>query len=53
MRNRIEQDSLGKKEIPQEAYYGIATIRDRENVQIIKRSISRQMIKAFAIVKKA
>ncbi len=53
MRNRIERDSLGEKEISYEAYYGIGTTREHENTQIIKRSISRQMIKALAIVKKA
>lgn len=53
MRNRIEKDSLGEKEISYEAYYGISTAREHENTQIIKRSISRQMIKALAVVKKA
>lgn len=53
MRNRIETDSLGKVEIPQEAYYGISAYRDHDNVQIVKRGINRQMIKALAIVKKA
>lgn len=53
MRNRIEKDSLGEKEISYEAYYGIGTAREHENTQIIKRSISRQMIKALAVVKKA
>lgn len=53
MRNRIEKDSLGEKELSQEAYYGITTLRDKENVQIMKRGINRQMIKAFATIKKA
>lgn len=53
MRNRIEKDILGEREISSEAYYGIGTAREHDNSQIIKRSISRQMIKALAIVKKA
>ncbi len=50
---RIERDDLGEKEIPVEAYYGIQTLRSKENFDIAKRPISRQMIKGIAIVKKA
>jgi len=50
---RIEKDSLGEIEIPQEAYYGIQTQRDINNVQIVKRGINRQMIKALSIIKKS
>lgn len=53
MKTRIEKDSLGEVEIPYEAYYGIYTSRSKDNFQITKRSISRQMIKSLAIVKKA
>lgn len=53
MRIRIEQDELGTKEIPLEAYYGIHTLRGKENFQITKQPISRQMIKGLALVKKA
>lgn len=53
MRYRIEKDSLGEKQIPAEAYYGIHTLRGKENFEITKRGISRQMIKALAIVKKS
>ncbi len=53
MRYRIEHDSLGEKQVPAEAYYGIQTLRGKENFEITKRGLSRQMIKALAIVKKA
>ena len=53
MRYRIETDSLGEMKVPAEAYYGIQTLRAKENFQITKRGINRQMIKGLAIVKKA
>lgn len=53
MRYRIEKDLLGERQVPAEAYYGIETLRGKENFEITKRGICRQMIKALAIVKKA
>ncbi len=53
MRYRIERDSLGEKQVPAEAYYGIQTLRSKENFEITKRGICRQMIKGLATVKKA
>lgn len=53
MRFRIEKDDLGELQVPAEAYYGIQTLRSKQNFQISKRPISRQMIKGLAIVKKA
>lgn len=53
MRVRIERDELGTKEIPYEAYYGIQTLRSKENFDIVKRPICRHMIKALAIIKKS
>src|SRR5690554_6574609 len=53
MRFRVEHDALGEKKVPAEAYYGIQTLRSKENFQITKRGLSRQMIKALATVKKA
>ncbi len=53
MRYRIERDSLGERQVPAEAYYGIETLRGKENFEITKRGICRQLIKAIAIVKKA
>ncbi len=53
MKTRIEKDELGEKEIPSEAYYGIQTLRAKENFDIVQKPISRQLIKALAIIKKA
>ena len=53
MRVRVERDELGEIVIPAEVYYGIHTYRAKENFQISKRPICRQMIKGLAIVKKA
>ena len=47
MKVRIEKDELGIKEIPNEAYYGIQTLRSKENFDIVQRPISRDMIKAL------
>lgn len=53
MRYRIEKDSLGELKVPAEVYYGIQTLRSKDNFDITKRGISRQMLKALVIVKKA
>ena len=53
MKYRIEKDSIGEIKIPAEAYYGINTLRAKDNFDITKRSMPRQIIKALAIVKKA
>lgn len=50
---RVEQDFLGKKEIPAEAYYGIQTLRAVENFPITGYRIHEELIKALAMVKKA
>ena len=52
MRYRIEKDALGEKAIPQEAYFGVGTERSKDTFQITKHGLSRQMIKALALVKK-
>ena len=40
-------------QVPAEAYYGIQTLRGKNNFAITKRGLSRQMIKGLAAVKKA
>ena len=52
MRYRTEKDTIGEIKIPAEAYYGINTLRSKNNFDITKRGIPRQMIKALAYVKK-
>lgn len=50
---RIESDSIGDKEIPTNAYYGINAIRGAENFTITGRKIHKELIIALAQVKKA
>ncbi|HTT12961.1 MAG TPA: aspartate ammonia-lyase [Burkholderiaceae bacterium] len=55
MATRIEKDFLGQKEIPDHAYYGVQTLRGKENFHItgIPMSLEPQFVKAFGYVKKA
>jgi aspartate ammonia-lyase len=52
---RIEHDFLGEREIPDSAYYGVQTLRGKENFHItgIPISHARSFIVAFGYVKKA
>ena len=52
---RIEKDFLGEKEIDSSKYYGIQTLRAKENFNITKTDISLfpNFIKSLAKVKKA
>jgi aspartate ammonia-lyase len=52
---RIERDSLGEKELPDIAYYGVQTLRGKENFHItgIPMSAEPYFVKAFGYVKKA
>lgn len=49
---RIEKDSLGEKQVPIDAYYGIQTLRAIENFPITGYRIEEGLIKALGIVKK-
>ena len=53
MRVRVEKDLIGEKELPIDAYYGIHTLRGKENFEITKKGLNRQMIKGLTVVKKA
>lgn len=53
MLNRIERDEFGQMEIPLNAYYGIRTLRYKENFTVTKFKFHKQMIKSLAVVKKA
>lgn len=53
MKMRLEKDSLGEKEIPATAYYGIQTFRAIENFPVSGRSESPELIRAYVTVKKA
>ncbi|HET6227159.1 MAG TPA: aspartate ammonia-lyase [Bacteroidia bacterium] len=55
IKSRIEHDFIGEKEIPNNAYYGVQTLRALENFNITGIRVSHQplFIQAFAYVKKA
>ena len=52
---RTEHDSLGERELPNDAYYGIQTLRAMENFSISGVLVKNfdHLIEAFAFVKKA
>lgn len=50
---RSEKDLIGERQIPSSAYYGIQTIRAKENFNITGNVVHSEMIIAIAIVKKA
>ncbi|MDD3655892.1 MAG: aspartate ammonia-lyase [Atribacterota bacterium] len=50
---RIEEDLLGKKEVPNDVYYGVQTLRAMENFKLTGYKMDRDFIKALGIVKKA
>ena len=52
---RVEHDFLGERQIPDEVYYGVQTLRAGENFNITGIPLSSQplFIKAFGAVKKA
>jgi len=53
--NRIEEDLLGLKAVPAEAYYGVNTVRALENFTIspVKISDVPQLVRGMVMVKKA
>ena len=52
---RTERDLLGEREIPDSAYYGLQTLRGKENFHITGLPMSAEpcFVKAFGYVKKA
>ncbi len=52
---RLEHDLLGDREVPSEAYYGVQTLRAKENFNIsgVTLSFYPVFVQALAIVKKA
>jgi aspartate ammonia-lyase len=55
MSTRIETDFLGARVIPDTAYYGVQTLRGKENFHItgVPMSLEPNFVKAFGYVKKA
>ncbi|MGE5352558.1 MAG: aspartate ammonia-lyase [Acidobacteriota bacterium] len=54
-RTRLEHDLLGEREVPQEFYYGVQTLRAIENFNISGITLAQYpvLIQALAMVKKA
>jgi aspartate ammonia-lyase len=50
---RVETDSLGSREVPENAYWGIQTLRARENFPVSGLTASRHLIRAYAFLKLA
>tara|TARA_B110000116_G_scaffold52699_1_gene44247 strand:- start:1124 stop:2512 length:1389 start_codon:yes stop_codon:yes gene_type:complete len=53
MKYRIEKDSLGEMQVPENAYYGAQTQRAVENFKISNLRFSEQFIKSLALIKKS
>lgn len=50
---RTERDSLGEREVPEEAYWGIHTARALENFPLLGRPCAPELVRAMARVKRA
>jgi fumarate hydratase class II len=53
MLNRIETDTMGQVEVPQDRYYGAQTARSMMNFKIGNERFPREFIRALGILKKA
>lgn len=53
METRKEKDSLGQREIPQSAYWGIQTLRAQENFPVSGRRAPNAFIRSYVLIKKA
>jgi len=50
---RIEKDSMGEIQVPEEAYWGAQTQRSRQNFAIGNDRFPREMIRALGVLKKS
>lgn len=50
---RVENDSIGKKEVPINAYYGVQSLRAKENFKISGKMVNYELINAIIEIKKA
>ncbi len=53
MKTRIEKDTMGTVEVPADVYWGAQTQRSKNNFKIGGHLMPREVIDAFAILKKA
>ena len=50
---RTEKDSIGTKEVPEDVYYGVQSLRAAENFRITGLSMHSEVINSLAQIKKA
>ncbi len=50
---RTERDSIGEKQIPADVYYGVQSLRARENFRITGLNMHPEIIRSMAFIKKA
>jgi len=50
---RMESDSIGSRNVPKEAYYGVQSLRAKENFKITGLMLNEEFIKGLAETKKA
>lgn len=50
---RVEADSIGTKQVPSEAYYGVQSLRGYENFRITGQNLRPEFINSLAQIKKA
>ena len=53
MEYRIEKDSIGEKQVPVDAYYGVQSMRGCENFHITGQRMQPEFINSMAEIKKA
>ena len=53
MNMRVESDSIGSRQIPVDAYYGVQSLRGAENFQITGQRLRPEFIESIAEIKKA
>ena len=53
MKTRMESDSIGTMEVPASAYYGIQSLRAKNNFPITERKLNKEFIISLAEIKKA
>ena len=53
MNYRLEADSIGTKQVPADAYYGVQSLRGYENFRITGQSLRPEFIESMAQIKKA
>ncbi len=50
---RLERDSIGEKQVPIDAYYGVQSLRAKENFKISGQKVHPEFINSIVEVKKA